>query len=145
MTIEKAILPIKINELVSLIAEKKKLDTADSMSYLYSSQFYKRLQNTESKWWYMSGINLYKELEKEKHRLQITDRQLQKEKMFYIFCAENFRILKNMEASEVLALFQKYDVYNFTTANYDVLHTQGEEYILNEITTYIKNQNKSRK
>lgn len=141
MSIEKAILPIKINELVSLISEKKKLDTTDSLSYLYSSEFYKKILDVESKWWYMSGINLYKELEKEKHRLQRKDHQLEKEKMFYIFCTENYRILKDMEATEVLALFQKNKVYDFLTQNYDVLHSQGEEYILNEIAIYIKNQN----
>ena len=141
MSIEKAILPIKINELVSLISEKKKLDTTDSLSYLYSSEFYKKILDVESKWWYMSGINLYKELEKEKHQLQRKDHQLEKEKMFYIFCTENYRILKDMEASEVLALFQKNKVYDFLTQNYDVLHSQGEEYILNEIAIYIKNQN----
>ena len=142
MSVEKAILPIKINELVSLISEKKKLDTADAISYLYSSQFYKKILDVESKWWYMSGINLYRELEKEKHRQQRIDSQLQKEKMFYIFCTENYRILKDMEAVEVLALFQKHNVYKFLTQNYDVLHSQGEEYILNEIATYIKNQHR---
>jgi hypothetical protein len=141
MSIEKAILPIKINELVSLISEKKKLDTTDALSYLYSSEFYKKILDAESKWWYMSGINLFRELEKEKHQLQRKDHQLEKEKMFYIFCTENYRILKDMEAAEVLALFQKHNVYNFLTQNYDVLHSQGEEYILNEIATYIKNQN----
>lgn len=141
MSIEKAILPIKINELVSLISEKKKLDTTDSLSYLYSSEFYKKILDVESKWWYMSGINLYKELEKEKHQLQRKDHQLEKEKMFYIFCTENYRILKDMDATEVLALFQKNKVYDFLTQNYDVLHSQGEEYILNEIAIYIKNQN----
>jgi len=145
MNLEKAILPIKINELVTIISTKKRLDTADAMGYLYSSQFYKRMQDTQSKWWYMSGLSLFRELEKEKHKLQITDSQLENEKMFYIFCVEKYSVLKKMEASEVLALFQKHDVYNFTTTNYDVLHSQGEEYILNEIAVYIKNQIKLRK
>lgn len=140
MSIEKAILPIKINELVSLISEKKKLDTTDALSYLYSSEFYKKLLDVESKWWYMSGINLYRELEKEKQQSQRKVHQSEKEKMFSVFCTENYRILKDMEAIEVLALFQKYKVYNFLTQNYDVLHSQSEEYILNEIATYIKNQ-----
>lgn len=140
MSIEKAILPIKINELVSLISEKKKLDTTDALSYLYSSEFYKKLLDVKSKWWYMSGINLYRELEKEKQQSQRKVHQSEKEKMFSVFCTENYRILKDMEAIEVLALFQKYKVYNFLTQNYDVLHSQSEEYILNEIATYIKNQ-----
>lgn len=145
MSIEEAILPIKINELIALIAKKKKLDTIDAMSYLYSSKFYKKLQNVDSKWWYMSGLNLYSELEKEKNNQQVIDKQFEKEKMFYVFCTENFSKHKNMEAYDTLALFQKYDVYNFTTSNYDTLHSQGKEYILREIDSYLKNQIKNRK
>jgi hypothetical protein len=111
------------------------------MSYLYTSNFYKKLFDAKSKWWYMSGLNLYKELEKEKHKLQQTDNQFKKEKMLSIFCVENYRVLKKMEAVEVHALFKKLDVYGFLTTNYDVLHSQGEEYILNEISAYIKNHN----
>jgi hypothetical protein len=140
MSIEKAILPIKINELVSLISAKKKLDTTDAMSYLYSSAFYKKLFDTKSKWWYLSGLNLYLELEKEKQKLQKMDGRHEKEQMFYVFCAENYRILKKMEGVEVLLLFKKYDVHNFLSENYDVLHSQSEDYILNEISAYIKNQ-----
>jgi len=140
MSIEKAILPIKINELVSLISAKKKLDTADAMSYLYTSNFYKKLFDAESKWWYMSGLNLYFELEKEKRKLQKVDTEFKKEKLLSVFCVENYRVLKNLDAVEVHALFQKYDVYSFLKNNYDVLHSQGEDYILNEISAYIKNQ-----
>jgi len=145
MNIESAILPIKINELISIISTKKKLDTVDAMGYLYSSRLYKHMHDVQSKWWYMSGLNLYNELEKEKRKQLITDSQLDKERMFYVFCIEKYSTLTTMPATEVLALFQKHDVYNFTTTNYDVLHSQGEEYILNEIATYLKNQNKIRK
>ncbi len=145
MNIENAILPIKINELISIISTKKKLDTVDAMGYLYSSQLYKRIHDAQSKWWYMSGLNLYNELEIEKRKQLIAYSQLDKERMFYVFCVEKFSMFKTMTAMEVLALFQKYDVYNFTTSNYDVLHSQGEEYILNEITMYLKNQNKLQK
>lgn len=145
MNIEKAILPIKIYELVSIISNKKKLDTADAMAYLYSSRFYNRLHDSESKWWYLSGLNLYHELEKEKHKQLEKDKQLEKERMFYIFCVEKYSAFTTMTSSEVLALFQKHDVYNFTSTNYDVLHSQGEEYILNEIAVYLKNQNNVQK
>jgi hypothetical protein len=137
---ENAILPFKINELVSLICEKKKLDITDAMSYLYASEFYKKLLDEKSKWWYLSGLNLYRVLEKEKKQQQQGDSQLVKEKLFFIFCAENYRKLKLMEATEVHSLFQKYDVYNFLIQNYDVLHSQGEDYILHEIEIYIKNR-----
>ena len=142
MSIEKAILPIKINELVSIISTKKKLDLTDSMSYLYTSNFYKKLFDSESKWWYLSGLNLYRELEKEKQKLYKLNIHLEKEKMFYIFCVENFRLAKGLEGVEVHALFKKYNVYDFLKSNYEVLHSQGEDYILNEITEFIKNRQK---
>lgn len=145
MNIENAILPIKINELISIISTKKRLNIVDAMGYLYSSEFYKRLHDNESKWWYLSGLNLYHELEKEKQKQLKIDAQLEKEKLFYVFCVEKYSATTNLPASEVLVLFQKYDVNNFITVNYDVLHTQGEAYILNEITVFLKNKNKNRK
>lgn len=145
MNIENAILPIKINELVSIISTKKRLTTVDALSYLYSSVFYNRLHDSQSKWWYLSGINLYYELEKEKHKQLLTDSQLEKERMFSVFCVEKYSELTAIPASEVLVMFQKYDVFNFTTTNYDVLHSQGEAYIMNEIKIYLKNQIKIRK
>jgi len=135
---ENAILPFKINELVSLISKKKKLDITDAMGYLYSSEFYKKLLDEKNKWWYSGGLNLYRVLEKEKKNQLQADSHLEKEKLFFIFCAENYRRLKSIEATEVHALFQKYGVYNFLKQNYEVLHSQGEKYILNEIEIYIK-------
>ena len=140
MNIEKAILPIKINELVGLVSEHKKLDSTDALSYLYSSQFYKQLLNPETKWWYMSGLILYRELEKEKKKAVLKDKTLSKEHLFTVFCAENYKAAKLLEATEVHALFQKLDVYPFLIKNFDVLHSQDENYILEEIEIYIKNR-----
>ncbi len=140
MSIEKAILPIKINELVQLIAEKKNLDITDSIGYLYGSTFYKRLSNPEAKWWYMSGANLYRELEKEKKVQQQKEKNKTKEILFIIFCTENYSKLKQMEGLEVHTLFRELNVYDFLMQNYEILHTQGENYILEEIEGYLKNR-----
>jgi hypothetical protein len=142
-SIDKAILPIKINELVQLISLKKRIGIVDAVGYLYNSEFYNRLTNPEAKWWYLSAINLYRELEKGKKGKHIFGIKSDKVTQFIIFCTENYRITRQMEGSEVVAIFQKYHVYDFLTKNYDILHTQGEEYILEEIDIYIKNrQNK---
>jgi hypothetical protein len=139
MSIEKAILPIKIKELVQMITEKKNLDITDSIGYLYSSTFYKRLSNPKAKWWYMSGSNLYKELEKEKKIQQQKEKNKSNEVLFIIFCTENYRKLKQMEGMEVHTLFLELNVYDFLMQNYEILHTQGENYILEEIEGYLKN------
>lgn len=140
MSIEKAILPIKINELICLISERKRLDIKDAMHYLYSSAFYRRFTDKDSKWWYMSGLNLYKELEKEKKKLLTTQAKQEKEKLFLIFCLENYKEFKQMDITDVLALFLKHDVSGFIFNNYEVLHSQSEDYIMNEVETYIKNR-----
>lgn len=138
-SIDKAILPIKINELIQLISKNKRIGIADAVAYLYNSSFYERLTNPEAKWWYMSGINLYKELEKEKKGKPNKTVKKDNISQFIVFCTENYRISRQLKGSEVVALFQKQNVYDFLTQNYEVLHTQGEEYILEEIELFIKN------
>jgi hypothetical protein len=88
----------------------------------------------------MSGINLFRELEKEKKSKFKIGKKSNQETQFIIFCTENYRITRQLEGSEVVALFQKYQVYDFLTQNYEILHTQGEHYILEEIEIFIKNQ-----
>ncbi len=139
MTVEQAIMPIKINELVQLISEKKKMDFEEAVSYLYNSAFYSRLSVPDAKWWYMSGINLYRELEKEKKAKQRNEKGKTKEALFFIFCTENFRIQNQMDGREVVALFSQFRVYDFLYQNYEILHTQGTQYIVEEIRHYIKN------
>lgn len=136
MSVEEAILPVKITELVTIISKKKKLGSTDALAYLYTSDFYLKLQNADSKWWYMSGLNLYHELEKEKQKqLHAVDARV---KLFFVFCTENYKAKTGLDAIEILTLFNKYDVYKFLADNYDILHTQGEDYILDEISAYIK-------
>jgi hypothetical protein len=140
MSIEKSILPLKINELVSIISEKKNLDITDAMSYLYVSDFYRRMSDTGSKWWYMSGINLYRELEKEKKKQRIKDKALSREQLFIVYCTETYKNYKSISSNEVHTLFLKYGLYDFLLSNYGVLHTQGEHYIVREIESFIKNR-----
>ena len=44
-----------------------------------------------------------------------------------------------MEGLEVHTLFLELNVYDFLMQNYEILHTQGENYILEEIEGYLKN------
>lgn len=137
MNLDRAILPIKINELVGLISKHKLLTTNDALAYLYSSDFYKQLLNPDTKWWYASGEILYRELQKEKKKIQSKNKLLNNEQLFLVFCAENYKNAKQMDAMEVYALFQKLNVFSFLIENYEILHTQGERYIIDEIDSYI--------
>lgn len=59
---------------------------------------------------------------------------------FAIFCIENLATILNKDARDVYAaLTQKSDIlYGYIVSEYDVLHTQSKEYILNDIVDLIK-------
>ncbi|MCR5720658.1 MAG: DUF3791 domain-containing protein [Lachnospiraceae bacterium] len=54
---------------------------------------------------------------------------------FVVFCIENIAIRLNMDASEVYrALTEQSDIlYSYIIPNYEVLHTQGKDYIVDDI------------
>ena len=62
-----AIIPLKIQDLVSLIIEKKQFDFDASLQYLYNSQLYAALSVEETKLWHLSSEKLLDMLEKEEH------------------------------------------------------------------------------
>ncbi len=136
-TTEIAILPFKVLELAEIIAEKKRLSVDDALFYLYNSELYRNLSDSEQKWWYYSGAQLYEFLEEEK----LCGRKLRSEKsemQFLIFCIEQYRLRDNLPSAGVLAMFIRWGVDKFLRDNFEILHSQGAEYILHEIDVYIK-------
>ena len=57
--------------------------------------------------------------------------------LFKVFCLENYREQKKVTAKEALLLFSSCGVFDFLYDNFEMLHTQDTEYILDTITTYI--------
>ena len=49
--IEESIAPLKIAELVEVVARKKQMSAKDALCYLYNSNFYSKLYDSEAKWW----------------------------------------------------------------------------------------------
>lgn len=66
--------------------------------------------------------------------------QNEKELEFAIFCVENIAIYLNVAAEKVYdALTVKSDIlYSYIVPCYDVLHTQGKEYIVEDILELMK-------
>nr|WP_302685531.1 DUF3791 domain-containing protein [uncultured Ruminococcus sp.] len=60
---------------------------------------------------------------------------------FQIFCIEVFKIHHNLSGKEVVKLFEKYGVLDYLSENFDVLHTVGENFIVNDIDEYLKSRN----
>jgi hypothetical protein len=135
---ENALLPFILKGITKKVMEKKKLNVKDAFQYVISSQLYSNLHNEETKYWYLSTLALYEELEKEKKHFHQShnDNIL----LFIAFCIENYRLMKNKTKEEILFLFDKYNIYNYLYEVYTPLHTQGVNYIMDEIELYIKSQ-----
>ena len=57
---------------------------------------------------------------------------------FVSFCIEQYKKTTNKGGKEVEQLFEKHGVISFLFEHYEVLHTQGEQAIMNEIEGYLK-------
>jgi len=131
-------IPFILRGITQKVMEKKKLNAKDALQYVVSSQLYTKLHNEDAKYWYLSTLALYDELEREKKRFQ--KKQNDHILLFTAFCIENYQLKKNKTKEEILYLFDKYDVYNYLQKVFEPLHTQGVNYIVDEIELYIKSQ-----
>lgn len=59
---------------------------------------------------------------------------------FASFCIENFKIKHSMSGKDVANLFKASGALGFIINGYDMLHTQGKEYILEEIEIFLRNR-----
>lgn len=57
---------------------------------------------------------------------------------FKAFCFEAYRAEKKLSGRETMLLFKKYGVLDYLGACYDVLHTTGRAYIVEDIDLFIK-------
>lgn len=61
-----AILPLKIEDFISLIIERKAMTFDAAVRYLYESEVYEALSDEATKLWHLSTHALYEMLETEK-------------------------------------------------------------------------------
>jgi hypothetical protein len=133
--VETAIMPFKLQQLVELIMEKKQFGVEDAFHYLYTSNCYQLLLQSDTKLWYMSALGIFELLEEEKSAEKTDNSKLL---LFYAFCLEKYKIFANLSAEETLLIFRKYNVFNYLKDGFEILHTQGEKYIVNEIDLFIE-------
>lgn len=138
-SLEKMMLPFKLQQLLDIIIEKRRLYIKDALHYLFSSELYKQLSSKDSGLWQLSALNLYDLLKKEKRALKHSQNGSVSVLLFLSFCIENYKVQKAIDAEEVLFLFTKHHVIEYLTDFYDTLHTQSREYIIGEIDNYIEN------
>lgn len=63
---------------------------------------------------------------------------MSKELPFIILCIEEYKNQKGMSGKEVVDLFNQYSVCEYIQSFYEVLHTTGTRYMVNDIDLYIK-------
>ena len=66
--------------------------------------------------------------------------KLNKIEQFQLFCLENYKTHQNISGNVALDIFEKKGVFNFLEMGFDVLHTQGIIYVVDEIIDFIKNR-----
>lgn len=59
---------------------------------------------------------------------------------FKVFCLENYKSTHNLSGKAALGIFRQYQVFEYITAFYDVLHGYGRLYLIKDIDEYIANR-----
>jgi len=61
-----------------------------------------------------------------------------KQAHFVVFCLESYKKHKKLSGAKTLALFEQFNLTDYLTSGYDVLHTLGEAALINDISDFIK-------
>lgn len=132
---EENIIPVKIAHLAEYVSKVKRISLDDALVYIYINPMYKRLYDEEAKWWYLSTGALYEEFERLRDR---QEREVTKEEFeFYTYCLENYAIRKQISGMRAWLVFKESGADEYVISNYDLLHTQGLEYVLDDIQRFI--------
>ena len=57
---------------------------------------------------------------------------------FISFCIEQYKHEMGMSGSEVMDLFDQNGLLDYLSENYEVLHTQGHRWLIEEMKDYLK-------
>ncbi len=57
---------------------------------------------------------------------------------FIIFCIELYKFKENLTGQETYELFEKYKIIDYLHDGYDMLHTQGEGWLMDDIDEYLR-------
>ena len=59
---------------------------------------------------------------------------------FKVFCLEHYKNKHDMNGIEALKLFKKYNVFDYLGSFYDILHSYGTGYLVQDIDKYISSR-----
>ena len=137
---ENNIIPIKIANLAEYVSTVKRISLDDALVYIYVNPMYGKLYDEQSKWWYLSTEALYREFEVQRSKDSRAVSKIVFE--FYSYCLESFAIREGISGIQAWVLFKESGADDYILDNYDLLHTQGTEYVLYDICSFINRRGK---
>lgn len=133
---EEQIVPIKISRLAEYVAQRKRISLEEALVYIYINPMYDQLYDEGAKWWYLSTEALYEEFESAR---KDDCRFVKPEEFgFYTYTLEKYALAKGLTGLEALARLKRYGADDFLINHYDLLHTQGTGYVIDEIDRFIQ-------
>ena len=137
---EDNIIPIKIAHLAEYVSRVKRISLDDALVYIYVNPMYECLYDEDAKWWYLSTEALYEEFELRRDRQsQDVHKQVFE---FYTYCLENYATRKRISGMQTWVLFKETGADEYIIDNYDLLHTQGIDFILDDLQRFIGRRRK---
>lgn len=64
---------------------------------------------------------------------------------FISFCIEQYKMRYHLSGTKTINLFDRYNVLSYLSDNFEVLHTQSHQWLIEEIDGYINNQKENLK
>lgn len=137
---EENIVPIKIASLAEYVSERKRISLDEALVYIYLNPMYRELYNEGAKWWYLSSEALFEEFERRRKdkAMEVTNAAFE----FYTYTLEKYALSKEISGLQALALFKEYGADEFLLKHYDLLHTQGTGYVIDEVQRFIDRRKK---
>ena len=137
---EEQIVPIKISRLAEYVAQRKRISLEDALSYIYLNPLYEQMYDEGPKWWYLGIEALYEEFENARRE---ATREIKQEAFeFYTYCLEKYALAKGLTGLQTLSLFKRYSADDYLIEHYDLLHTQGTGYVIDELDRFISRRKK---
>ena len=133
---EEQIVPVKISRLAEYVSQRKHISLDDALVYIYVNPMYEKLYDEGAKWWYLSSEALYEEFEK-KRKERPAEVSFEAFK-FLTYTMESYARSKGISGLQALALFKDYGVDIYLLEHYDLLHTQGTGYVIDELDRFIQ-------
>ncbi len=137
---EENVIPIKIAHLAEYVSKVKRISPDEALVYIYINPMYERLYDEEAKWWYLSTEALYEEfeLQRNRQRLEVPKQVFE----FYTYCLEHYATRKRISGLQAWVLFKETKADAYIIGNYDLLHTQGIDFILDDIQRFMNRRRK---